>query len=200
MKRILLLLAAACIGVAAHGQSFELGFRAGSAVDLSCQVDTGVDAAWTREVASGLDLGLGLGVRYARPLDQRITTTRNGETTVSREYANDLGATAFGRLRYRFPGSLFLQADAGWRVGMINAKKHFVYAEFVPTDVTGLFVEPQVGWRLDDRRSLALGVSLQQMKRGERINVFTSSDTTSDTYKKITVWSPVAFVRYCLHW
>ena len=198
MKRFLALMAAFSLGLIAHGQSFELGFTAGSAVDLSCQIDAGADAAWIWEALPGLDLGFGTGLRYARPMSRKNLRIKGPEEKVERGWSNELSVPLFGRIRYRFPGTFFLMADAGYRLGGIHVNDGFLAGGYGNSAALhGFYVEPQCGFHLGSRYALGLGLTLHQATRGDS-TLTISEDKITEEYHAIQTWSPIAFVRFSM--
>lgn len=200
-KRYLLAIVAMLMGTAAFGQHFELGFQAGTSVNGSSQVDIGLDIAYVFPVAPNLELGLGTGLRYARPMTQKIRTFTVTEDNpfserVSREFLNEFSIPLFARIRYSATDRLFIQADAGYKFTIIS----FEFDEgiyFTPENLSGFYFEPQLGFRLDERRSLSVGVSHQlcNIEYVLEINDYVRG-TESSTHMTIASARPVAFIKY----
>ena len=183
--------------VFAYGQKFELGFQAGTSVNRTCLVDVGADVAWTWGGESGLSCGAGLGLRYSRPVtDIKAQSAASGESA-RRDYLNELSIPVFGRFRYRFPGSVFLMADAGYRIPIYYIGDHVV-GRRLSTAFSGLYVEPQVGFSLGPGSSLALGCSIQRTEIGVRTQETTDSSVVFN-YRAETSGSPVLFLRFIRH-
>ena len=188
-------------GLAAFGQPFELGLQAGTSVNGSSQVDAGLDIAYVLPVAPNLELGLGTGLRYARPMTQKIRTLTVTEANPfsekwSKKILNEFSIPLFGRIRYSATNNLFIQADAGYKFTIIS----FLFDDgiyFTPENLSGFFFEPQLGYRLDNKRSLSVGVSHQLcdialiLKTEDYVN-----DRHSVTHMTIASVRPVAFIKY----
>ena len=200
-KRILLTIVALLMGTAAFGQPFELGFQAGTSVNGSSQVDIGLDIAYVFPVAPNLELGLGTGLRYARPMTQKIRTFTVTEDNpfserVSREFLNEFSIPLFARIRYSATDRLFIQADAGYKFTIISFEfDDGIY--FTPENLSSFYFEPQLGYRLDNKRSLSVGVSHQLCDIAHILKINDHvRGTESSTHMTIASARPVAFIKY----
>ena len=201
-KRILLAIVALLMGTAAFGQPFELGFQAGTSVNGSSQADAGLDIAYVFPVAPNLELGFGTGLRYARPMTQKIRTFTVTEENpfserVSRVFLNEFSIPLFGRIRYSATNNLFIQADAGYKFTIISfGFDDGIY--FTPENLSSFYFEPQLGYRLDNKRTLSVGVSHQLCDIAHILIINDHvSGTERNTHMTIASARPVAFIRYC---
>lgn len=201
-KRFCLTLAAMFLGVAAAAQPFELGVSTGTSVNGSSQVDTGIDISYIFTIMPDLELGLGTGMRYARPLynktTTRIITNKDGttadNTNVDKMFLNEITIPMFVRIRYSATHNLFLQADAGHRFRLFSIIDYFP----VPESVTGWFIDPQIGYRLSPKRAISLGLQLQGGKHHEIHHTIDRTDGVriSSHSKLNNTVRPIAFIRY----
>lgn len=201
-NRFILTVAALLCGIAAAGQPIELSFSAGTSLNGSNQIDAGSDIAYIIALTPVLELGIGTGLRYARPLYEtstiRIISIKDGETvdntTVNKDYLNEISIPMFVRIRYSAARNLFLQADAGYRFPIFSAEGFFP----VPEAFTGWFVDPQIGYRLSPKRTISLGLQLQGGKHSESFSFsdLISGHIESHPTKHNHVVRPIAFIRY----
>lgn len=201
-KRFCLTLAAMFLGVAAAAQPFELGVSTGTSVNGSSQVDTSIDISYIFTIMPDLELGLGTGMRYARPLynktTTRIITNKDGttadNTNVDKMFLNEITIPMFVRIRYSATHNLFLQADAGHRFRLFSIIDYFP----VPESVTGWFIDPQIGYRLSPKRAISLGLQLQGGKHHEIHHTIDRTDGVriSSHSKLNNTVRPIAFIRY----
>ncbi|MBR5077017.1 MAG: hypothetical protein IKX28_08440 [Bacteroidales bacterium] len=154
------------------------------------------------DLGGGFRAGAGAGVRYAKPCLQYVT--RDGSP--SRTFCNELGIPVFLRLGYgkeRFYANL----DAGYAISVLSYyapdRPQYYASGSTPSEgkkefhYNGLFVEPQVGWRIGRRSALALGLLLQ---KSVVINQVTTqhSDFIYSEGKKLNVFTPAVTLRYVL--
>ena len=199
MKKLFItLILAAMTALASDGQPLELGINLGTSVNGYSQIDVGADLAYIFPLKSNLEIGLGAGLRYARPLYEIINTSviTASSSTVDTDkiYANEISIPIFGRVRYSASDKLFFQMDAGYRFALFSTEEFFPIPAF---DRSGVYFEPQVGYRFDNRRSLSLGVSHQCSYLSDRIKIdHQVKDQYFGHYQKRDICRPVAFLRY----
>lgn len=199
-KRFCILLAVLTFGFTASGQPFELGLLAGTSLNGTGQVDFGMDIAYMHPLTTHLEIGAGAGIRYARPLFE-ITyrdKTKDGVTThtVTKDYFNEMAVPFFARVRYSLPKKFYLQTDAGYRFALLEILDWFFTPE--AKEMSGVYFEPQVGYMLDPKRSLAIGVSIQNSFYIKRdVNDDWDAGHFGERVRYHYIWRPVAFVRYC---
>ncbi len=199
-KRFCILLAVLTLEFTASGQPFELGVLAGTSLNGTSQVDFGMDIAYMHPLTTHLEIGAGAGIRYARPLFEMTyrDETKDGVTThtVTKDYFNEMAVPFFARVRYSLPKKFYLQTDAGYRFALLEILDWFFTPE--AKEMSGVYFEPQVGYMLDPKRSLTIGVSIQNsffIKR-ETIQDWDAGHFNS-MYRTHRIWRPVAVVRYC---
>ena len=198
MKNKLLTLVAALFMTClyANAQPFELGLSTGTSVNGTCQIDIGADMAYIFSIAGGLDMGIGAGLKFARPIYKVTHNDRFGRQYDEREYANELAVPFFGRIRYSIPNGVFFQADAGYRIALVD-----LVWWFPGWNLSGEYFEPQVGYRLDTKRSLSIGASLQHCPCRDHI---TTESGSGESYimtgqeSSVKIWRPVAFIKYSI--
>lgn len=110
------------------------------------------------DLGNGFRVGGGIGLRYAMPCD--LYTFKQGD--YSRRFSNEFDIPAFLRFGYE-KGDFYANLDAGYAIGVIA----FDGLDTVPgglkeNDYNGLFIEPQIGWKIGERRALAVGLLWQQ--------------------------------------
>lgn len=199
-KRILLATVALLLVTAAYGQPFELGVLAGTSLNGTSQVDFGMDIAYMYPLTTHLEIGAGAGIRYARPLYEisDLNKTRDGVSThtVTKDYFNEMAVPFFARIRYSLPQRFYLQTDAGYRFALLEILEWFFTPE--AKRMSGVYFEPQVGYMLDPKRSLAIGVSIQNSFYIKRdVNDDWDAGHFGARVRYHYIWRPVAFVRYC---
>ena len=111
------------------------------------------------ELGGGFKIGAGAGLRLAIPcLDYRIKK----DGSLDRTFINELDIPVFLRLGYGWE-KLYANVDAGYAIGAIGLTPFgAAHGGFVETCYGGLFLDPQIGFRISPRRALALGVLLQR--------------------------------------
>lgn len=199
-KRFCILLAVLTFGFTAPGQPFELGVLTGSSLNGTSQVDFGLDIAYMYPLTTHLEIGAGAGIRYARPLFEisDLNETRDGVSThtVTKDYFNEMAVPFFARVRYSLPQSFYLQTDAGYRFALLEILEWFFTPE--AKRMSGVYFEPQVGYMLDPKRSLAIGVSIQNSFYIKRdVNDDWDAGHFGSRVRYHYIWRPIAFVRYC---
>lgn len=205
MKRIIIFIIAVILsGASSFAQTFELGFKAGTSLNLSCLADAGVDVAMVFPTAGGFDLGIGSGLLFSVPLDRKTATkTNSSKEQISREYSTDFTLPLFARFRFRFQSNFFLQADAGYRFGLVSLYygegRDFgaIPANAKESTFRGLFFEPQAGFHVSERGTLSFGMTWQRYKRGDA-HRSVSTDEVFYSYNTVPDWCPLVFVRYCI--
>ena len=138
-------------------------------------------------------VGAGLGLRIASSYKLKGFPRKNEH--------NELDIPLFLRVGYSV-GDIYASIDAGYTLGLV-ARYGF---GFVPggrddCDYDGLFIEPQIGWRIDSRNSVAVGLMLQQstiQKRTTTENGTMGSPDYSVTFKseQVTTLVPGVSLRY----
>ena len=200
-KRLFLLLTILTIGYTAAGQPFELGVGLGTSLNGTNQVDFGLDMAYMYPITTRLEIGGGAGIRYARPLFEKtdLYRTKDGiqTHTVTKDFFNEIAVPFFARIRYSLPRRFYLQTDAGYRFALMEIIDGWYFAPETQA-MSGVYFEPQAGFRLDPKRSLAIGVSIKNSTLIKR-EVTEDWDAGHEHLKTRThhIWLPVAFVRYC---
>ena len=140
------------------------------------------------ELGGSFKLGAGAGSRFAMPQCQ-YTIIDNGAP--SRAFSIELAAPVFLRLGYGME-KLYVNVDAGYAFDLISRFSCY----------NGFFAEPHIGWVLNQHRSLALGVLLQQsevMKKQVITNTITSGSTPSSISNTVTkqhLFTPAITLRY----
>lgn len=184
--RKILIIALMLTGVAAYGQPFEVSYTAGTSVNLTSQIDLGADLTYTFPVGESITLGLGAGVRYARPIFWHKTSVVDGNKSINRSYVNEVTVPMYGRFRYQTGSKVYFQTDAGYRITLVDFF----------SQLSGPYIDPQVGFKIDGKRSWSAGLSFQYCPVYEDIEMRRTSDyyvSWGDMTHKLR---HVAFVRY----
>lgn len=180
----------ATIAVSAQSRmSYSLEFVAGVGVGKGPQVSFSPEFVAQYNLGD-LVMGVGAGVRYARPC--KVYDTKHG-----RGFHDEVDIPVFLRLGYG-KSKFFTHVDAGYAIGVLGypgvdyvpgAKKDFLY--------DGLFFEPQVGLKVGRRGAFALGVLLQQSDWHNQ--VWDVGETTT-VYVRDTknAFTPAITLRYVL--
>ena len=146
-------------------------------------------------LGGGFKIGAGVGIRAAKPCFQYVT--RNGES--ERNFCNEVDVPLF--LRLGFGGEkLFAQIDAGYALSAIS----LYGSDYVPGGkkdpcYKGLFVEPQIGWNVGSRSSLALGILLQKSAVMDHVTTMSGSalsPSVTGTVQKQELFTPAITLRY----
>lgn len=138
-------------------------------------------------------VGGGLGIRLSSSYKLKDFPRKNEH--------NELDMPLFLRVGYNLD-RLYASIDAGYTLGLV-ARYGFglVPGGWDDCDYDGLFVEPQIGWRIDSRNSVALSLLLQQstiQKRTTTENGTKGSPDYSITFKseQVTLFVPAVSLRY----
>lgn len=147
---------------------------------------------------AGFKMGVGTGARYTMPCLQYIT---NNGTHPERSFCNELDIPVFLRFGYG-KEKLYANLDAGYAIDILS----FYGSDWIPGGkkdpcYNGLFFEPQIGWRMNRRSALALGILLQQStveryvktESGERGTP--SHSISADVYNQ-HLFTPAITLRY----
>ena len=190
MKKTVLLLILGLVSFSLSAQSrmsYSLEFVAGVGVGKGPQVSFSPEFVAQYNLGDFV-MGVGAGVRYARPC--KVYDTKHG-----RGFHDEVDIPVFLRLGYG-KSIFFTHVDAGYAIGVLGypgvdyvpgAKKDFLY--------DGLFVEPQVGLKVGRRGAFALGVLLQQSDWHNQVwELF----TTTTVYVRDTknAFTPAITLRY----
>ena len=138
-------------------------------------------------------VGGGLGIRLSSSYKLKDFPRRNEH--------NELDIPLFLRVGYNLD-RLYASIDAGYTLGLV-ARHGFGLDQggWDDCDYDGLFVEPQIGWRIDSRNSVALSLLLQQstiQKRTTTENGTMGSPGYSITFKseQVTTLVPTVSLHY----
>lgn len=138
-------------------------------------------------------VGGGLGIRLSSSYKLKDFPRRNEH--------NELDIPLFLRVGYNLD-RLYASIDAGYTLGLV-ARYGFGLdpGGWDDCDYDGLFVEPQIGWRIDSRNSVALSLLLQQstiQKRTTTENGTMGSPDYSITFKseQVTTLVPTVSLYY----
>ncbi len=138
-------------------------------------------------------VGGGLGLRIASSYKLKGFPRKNEH--------NELDIPLFLRVGYNLD-RLYASIDAGYTFGLVARYGFgFVPGGLDDCDYDGLFVEPQIGWRIDAHNSVAVGLMLQQstiQKRTTTENGTMGSPDYSVTFKseQVTTFVPTVSLRY----
>ena len=138
-------------------------------------------------------VGAGLGLRIASSYKLKGFPRKNEH--------NELDIPLFLRVGYNLD-RLYASIDAGYTFGLVARYGFgFVPGGLDDCDYDGLFVEPQIGWRIDAHNSVAVGLMLQQstiQKRTTTENGTMGSPDYSVTFKseQVTTLVPGVSLRY----
>jgi len=202
MKKTLLLLVLGLTSLSLSAQShlsYSVEFVSGVGVGKGPQAIFTPEFVAQYDFGGGFRMGAGAGARFARPCVQYIT--RNGAHR--RTFCEELDIPVFLRLGYE-KEKLYADLDAGYAIGALSffgsnwdggGEKEPCY--------NGLFVEPQVGWRIGGRSAFALGLLLQHSTVSNHIT--TENGTLDDTSYSIesnvatlNIFTPAITFRYAL--
>ncbi len=201
MKKTILLLVLGVASLSLSAQSrmtYSWEFVAGVGVGKGPQFSFTPEFIAQYDLGSGFKIGAGVGTRFVRPCLQYIT--KNGSSP-RRTFCNELDIPVFMRVGYG-KEKLYANLDAGYAICALSfygagwtgeGKKEASYS--------GLFIEPQVGWRFGKRSALALGLLLQKSIVSNRVT--TENGTINDPSYSIKVqvnrqdiFTPAVTLRY----
>ena len=195
---LLLILGVASLSLSAQsGMSYSLEFVAGVGVGKGPQVSLTPEFVAQYDFGGGFRIGAGAGTRFARPCFQYIT--RNGSH--SRSFCNELDIPVFLRLGYG-KEKLYANLDAGYAICALSFYgAGWTGGGMKEASYSGLFIEPQVGWRFGKRSALALGLLLQKSIVSNRVT--TENGTINDPSYSIKeqvnrqdIFTPAVTLRY----
>ena len=188
MKKIICLFALCLASIPLSAQSrmsYSLEFAAGVGLWKTPLFSLTPEFVAQYDMGGGFLLGAGTGLRYARPYYEYIVT----DGVPSRNSCNELDVPVFMRIGYG-TNNLYANIDAGYAIGLLSIAE-FLWIPY--TNYSGLFVEPQVGWRWGKRSALALGLLLQQSLLQEEIN-----EGTKQSVRNLNLFTPSITLRYVL--
>lgn len=198
MKKILVLflLCLATLTLSAQSRmSYSLEFVAGVGVGKGPLATFTPEFVAQYDLGGGFRIGAGAGVRFAKPCLQNIT--KNGKH--SRTFCDELDIPVFMRLGYG-KERLFARLDAGYAPGILS----FYGAGWDPGGMkescySGLFFEPQVGWKAGRRSAFALGLLLQQSTVSDHVTTESGTPENPSVTTEVhtlNVFTPAVTLRY----
>ena len=196
----LLILGVASLSLSAQSRiTYSLEFVAGVGVGKGPQVSLTPEFVAQYDFGGGFRIGAGVGTRFARPCLQYIT--RNGSH--SRSFCNELDIPVFMRLGYG-KERIYANLDAGYAIGALS----FYGLDWAPggkkePSYNGLFVEPQVGWRIGRRGALAFGLLMQKSIVSNHVTtengtVNAPSYSIKEEVNRQDIFTPAVTLRYAL--
>ena len=204
MKKTVLLLILGLVSFSLSAQSrmsYSLEFVAGVGVGKGPQVIFIPEFVAQYDLGCGFRIGAGAGTRFGRPCLQYIT--KNGAK--SRSFTNELDIPVFMRLGYG-KEKLYVQVDVGYAIGIlgfpgVNYDGPGLYSKDFPYN--GLFVEPQIGWKVGRRSALALGLLFQQSTVSNHVTTETGtmndpSYSIKTKVNTLNIFTPAVTLRYVL--
>ncbi len=204
MKKTVLLLILGLASFSLSAQSrmtYSWEFIAGVGVGKGPQALFTPEFVAQYDLGCGFRIGAGAGTRFGRPCLQYIT--KNGAK--SRSFTNELDIPVFMRLGYG-KEKLSVQVDAGYAIGIlgfpgVNYDGPGLYSKDFPYN--GLFVEPQIGWKVGRRSALALGLLFQQSTVSNHVTTETGtmndpSYSIKTKVNTLNIFTPAVTLRYVL--
>ena len=204
MKKTVLLLVLGLASFSLSAQSrmtYSWEFIAGVGVGKGPQALFTPEFVAQYDLGCGFRIGAGAGTRFGRPCLQYIT--KNGAK--SRSFTNELDIPVFMRLGYG-KEKLYVQVDAGYAIGIlgfpgVNYDGPGLYSKDFPYN--GLFVEPQIGWKVGRRSALALGLLFQQSTVSNHVTTETGtmndpSYSIKTKVNTLNIFTPAVTLRYVL--
>lgn len=158
MKKIIVILLVCLTAVSMNAQSkfirsFELaagcGFSGGPIPTVYPEY------VFNYDLGHGLTVGAGLGLQFARNLDSDYTNDKGN----SKQYFPEFSFPAFLRFGYT-ENNLFTRLDVGYTLISFVIDENYV--PYPWGSYRGFFFEPQVGYKLGEKRALALGILMHQ--------------------------------------
>ena len=204
MKKTVLLLVLGLASFSLSAQSrmtYSWEFIAGVGVGKGPQALFTPEFVAQYDLGCGFRIGAGAGTRFGRPCLQY--STKNGAK--SRSFTNELDIPVFMRLGYG-KEKLYVQVDAGYAIGIlgfpgVNYDGPGLYSKDFPYN--GLFVEPQIGWKVGRRSALALGLLFQQSTVSNHVTTETGtmndpSYSIKTKVNTLNIFTPAVTLRYVL--
>ncbi len=138
--------------------SYSIEYNLGYGLGKGPLTSVGTTLVLQYDLGADLNAGAGIGWRIALPCFQYTTT--NGSAT-KKNYCMDFDVPLFVRLGYS-TGYFFTNVDAGYAIGLIGLYiQGLLPGDLKDTAYSGLFIEPQIGWNINKKRSLAIGCLIQ---------------------------------------
>ena len=162
MKKLFCFIIIGLVAFSAQAQErlfYSVEVAAGAGIGRGPQVEVSPQFVAQYGLTEGFNLGVGAGIRYARPCFQYIT--KNGGTR-ERSFCNEFDIPVFLRLGYG-KEMFFANVDAGYAIDL----EAYYDSDWIPGGETdacynGFFVEPHIGMKLGQHSAVSLGVLLQQ--------------------------------------
>lgn len=138
-------------------------------------------------------VGAGLGVRFSSSYRLKHFPRSNKH--------REMDMPIFLRVGYNL-GNIYASVDTGYTLGLVALYGlGMLPGGWDDCDYDGLFVEPQIGWRIDTRNSVALSLLLQQstiQKRTTTENGTKGSPgySISSKTEQVTLFVPSVSLRY----
>lgn len=203
MKHILTTVIFLCLTVlslqAQDRFSFSLEMAAGAGVVRGPLVTVTPQFVTAYDLGRGFRAGAGVGMRFAAPCLQYIIQ----DERVSRRFCREMDVPLFVRLGYG-KDRFFTNLDTGYAFSIIS----FFGAGWEPGGkkdpcYNGLFFEPQAGWKIGRRSSLALGLLLQHSVVKDHLHTEYGDLGSSSYYTSVQVttkkpFTPAFTLRYGL--
>ena len=147
-------------------------------------------------------LGFGAGVRFGKTLSSVSTKmVDNVKTSVECEPQKEIDVPIYVRLNYCLD-KLYFNCDLGYSFGFeAYGPTPAPGASYEPKPhYSGFFVEPQAGYRLSDKLSLALGLRMHQTDCGDSVYYYeTGSDVVFVDTNPHTKLVPALTLRLAKH-
>lgn len=208
MKKVLLLLAITLVPILTSAQNrltlsaeistgvgvVDTDFKTGiGVVDREAIISLTPEFVAQYNIDSHWRVGGGLGIRLSSSYELKYFPRSNKHI--------EMDMPLFLRVGYNL-GNIYASVDAGYTLGLVaRYGRGYVPGGWDDCDYDGLFVEPQIGWRIDSRNSVAVGLMLQQstiQKRTTTENGTMGSPDYSVTFKseQVTTLVPSVSLRY----
>ncbi|MBO4434106.1 MAG: hypothetical protein J5769_01465 [Bacteroidales bacterium] len=143
------------------------------------------------DLGGGFIAGAGAGARLAMPcLSYNVT---NGKYT-GRSFVEEIDIPLFLRVGYGLE-KFYVNLDSGFAIGIGSVALFAKGGGPMEARYDGLFFEPHVGWRINERRTLALGFLFQQSTVADR-NVTYNDSSMKEEYRTRNMITPAITLRY----
>lgn len=211
MKKVLLLLAITLVPILASAQNrltlsaeistgvgvVDTDFKTGiGVVDREAIISITPEFVAQYNLDSHWRVGAGLGVRLSSSYGLNYFPRSNEHI--------EMDMPLFLRVGYNL-GNIYASVDAGYTLGLVaRYGLGMLPGGWDDCDYDGLFIEPQIGWRIDAHNSVALGLLLQQstiQKSTTTENGTKGSPGYSVSFKseQVTLFVPAVSLRYAYH-
>lgn len=171
--------------------SYSLELKAGAGLGHGPAALFMPEFAVQYDLGNGFIAGAGTGLRFVLPCFSYRTIN---DKFAGRSFIQELDMPLFLRIGYG-KDKFYANLDTGFALGIAAGQMFVSGGGKLRPIYNGLFFEPQAGWRISDRRTLALGILFQQSRVKDNILTQTVESTTGTTTTRELI-TPATTIRY----